>query len=271
VPSPSDPQSLNRYSYVRNSPLNRIDPSGHVDCDKNQWGDTCESSTAEEKDDADANNALCAYDPAACQPDLSPRANLERVVFFFGGMALSVYAGTAEVMYSGYVGVAGNMAGTATSNVLQGKPFSEGVLDPLDNTLAFIGGKLTAGRGAIFTGIVVMGQSAAKQAINNKKIDPLEAGANGIIGGLGSALANPFSKLIKGVGGSLASKNAAALSPAYAQFGAGVVDNLIAPTASDTIVKSGFAWASNVVQNTYSMLRDAIYGINVWRSIFPND
>jgi RHS repeat-associated protein len=31
VPSPSDPQSLNRFSYVRNRPLNRIDPSGHQD------------------------------------------------------------------------------------------------------------------------------------------------------------------------------------------------------------------------------------------------
>ncbi|MCL4506710.1 MAG: hypothetical protein M1434_11110 [Chloroflexi bacterium] len=32
VPRPGDPQSLNRYSYVRNSPLVRIDSSGHADC-----------------------------------------------------------------------------------------------------------------------------------------------------------------------------------------------------------------------------------------------
>ncbi|HKO90854.1 MAG TPA: RHS repeat-associated core domain-containing protein, partial [Polyangiaceae bacterium] len=31
VPEPTDPQSLNRYSYVRNSPVNRIDPTGNVD------------------------------------------------------------------------------------------------------------------------------------------------------------------------------------------------------------------------------------------------
>jgi RHS repeat-associated protein len=30
VPSPGDPQSLNRYSYVLNSPLNYQDPSGHA-------------------------------------------------------------------------------------------------------------------------------------------------------------------------------------------------------------------------------------------------
>ncbi len=32
VPQPADPQSLNRYSYTRNSPLVRVDPSGHGDC-----------------------------------------------------------------------------------------------------------------------------------------------------------------------------------------------------------------------------------------------
>lgn len=31
VPRPGDPQSLNRYAFVRNSPLVRIDPSGHFD------------------------------------------------------------------------------------------------------------------------------------------------------------------------------------------------------------------------------------------------
>jgi hypothetical protein len=32
VPSPRDPQSLDRYAYARNSPLVRVDPSGHADC-----------------------------------------------------------------------------------------------------------------------------------------------------------------------------------------------------------------------------------------------
>jgi RHS repeat-associated protein len=33
IPNPADPQSYNRYSYVRNFPLNRIDPTGHKECD----------------------------------------------------------------------------------------------------------------------------------------------------------------------------------------------------------------------------------------------
>ena len=31
IPDPADPQSLNRYSYVRNNPVNRVDFSGHFD------------------------------------------------------------------------------------------------------------------------------------------------------------------------------------------------------------------------------------------------
>jgi len=33
VPRPGDSQAYNRYAYARNSPLVRIDPSGHTDCD----------------------------------------------------------------------------------------------------------------------------------------------------------------------------------------------------------------------------------------------
>ncbi len=32
VPNVMDPQSLNRYAYVRNNPVNLIDPTGHADC-----------------------------------------------------------------------------------------------------------------------------------------------------------------------------------------------------------------------------------------------
>ena len=31
VPRPGDPQSLNRFSYASNSPVTRIDPTGHAD------------------------------------------------------------------------------------------------------------------------------------------------------------------------------------------------------------------------------------------------
>lgn len=41
VPDPASPQSLNRFTYVRNSPLNRIDPTGHCDSTADQEQDPC--------------------------------------------------------------------------------------------------------------------------------------------------------------------------------------------------------------------------------------
>ncbi|GAB4187399.1 MAG: hypothetical protein Fur005_49220 [Roseiflexaceae bacterium] len=35
---PANPQNLNRYSYVRNNPLTRVDPTGHADGDPDQLG-----------------------------------------------------------------------------------------------------------------------------------------------------------------------------------------------------------------------------------------
>jgi RHS repeat-associated protein len=34
VPDPGNPQSLNRYAYVRNNPLRYVDPSGHIEEDQ---------------------------------------------------------------------------------------------------------------------------------------------------------------------------------------------------------------------------------------------
>jgi RHS repeat-associated protein len=41
VPRVNDPQALNRFSYVRNSPLTRIDPDGHCDGEFAGTGENC--------------------------------------------------------------------------------------------------------------------------------------------------------------------------------------------------------------------------------------
>ena len=44
VPDPKNPQSLNRYSYVNNNPINFSDPSGHRECASGNW---CAAGSAE--------------------------------------------------------------------------------------------------------------------------------------------------------------------------------------------------------------------------------
>ncbi|MEZ4510376.1 MAG: RHS repeat-associated core domain-containing protein [Chloroflexota bacterium] len=47
VPSPANPQSFNRYSYVLNSPINFVDPTGHRSCsaeDTASGDETCDSN-----------------------------------------------------------------------------------------------------------------------------------------------------------------------------------------------------------------------------------
>ena len=39
MPRPGDPQSFNRYSFVSNNPLSRVDPTGH--CDGTPGGANC--------------------------------------------------------------------------------------------------------------------------------------------------------------------------------------------------------------------------------------
>jgi RHS repeat-associated protein len=52
VPDFSNPQSLNRYSYVNNRPINLNDPSGHKYCDGNNLDDECKSITSEDYNEA---------------------------------------------------------------------------------------------------------------------------------------------------------------------------------------------------------------------------
>lgn len=68
VPDPVNTQDWNRYSYVRNSPVNYIDPTGYDPCDPDCGGGTMGPPTEEEFfDNLDANtydpNGFTMYDP----------------------------------------------------------------------------------------------------------------------------------------------------------------------------------------------------------------
>jgi RHS repeat-associated protein len=105
VPTPSNPQSLNRFAYVRNNPLKLIDPSGHKECEKASELGTCESATNEERD----YSRICAEVPSFCMPDTSPGHLAQLGLFFIGGMALSALA-APEVIAAGVDAIGGAWA-----------------------------------------------------------------------------------------------------------------------------------------------------------------
>ncbi len=85
VPNPLDPQSLNRYAYVRNNPVNRIDPTGHEDCApednwcwENRWYEAHGYCWSDAKQDW----------TKQCQPEFQDEDILKEVLGEEGGLAI---------------------------------------------------------------------------------------------------------------------------------------------------------------------------------------
>jgi hypothetical protein len=75
VPLPGNPQQFNRYAYVSNNPVNRIDPSGHKECEKStEVG--CQGASDRERREAQA----CADIPGWCDPNTSGVSALLEII-----------------------------------------------------------------------------------------------------------------------------------------------------------------------------------------------
>jgi hypothetical protein len=173
VPDPSNPQRLNRFSYTRNNPLKYIDPSGHVDCDKSQHGNDCQSSSAHEKEQADAYNNLCAYDRTSCQwgADAGEVAALLAIggIGLIGGALIGV---GAELIGSAAIAT-GGLAAATTSGL-----FGSGLVG------AGVG--LLAGAGGTVVNEVSSGQRLDPTDILINSVDTAGVGfVSGIIPGSG--------------------------------------------------------------------------------------
>ena len=79
VPWPGDPQNLNRYSYTRNNPIGRTDPTGHCDTSEDPNGRRC--SRGGYYGDRGSSVASLPYTPPSPAPVLTNSEYITLIVF----------------------------------------------------------------------------------------------------------------------------------------------------------------------------------------------
>ena len=153
VQAPYDPQSLNRYSYCRNNPINLTDPTGHKFKWKNFWQSVVSVITG-------IVSILC--------PVLAP-------VMWAVNMAISAYT---AIQTGNILGFAGGIVGGAVFGAL-GKSLSLGLAGMMSEAVSktFIGGALI---GAVEFGMGGFGAGfGASLASGRNLADSMRAGAIG--------------------------------------------------------------------------------------------
>lgn len=95
VPNQFDPQSLNRFSYVRNNPINLIDPTGHEDCApeddwcwQNRWFEAHGQCWSDTKQDWSK----------LCQPEFQDKDILGEVLGESGGLSIVARANPIKLL-----------------------------------------------------------------------------------------------------------------------------------------------------------------------------
>lgn len=189
VQSPSDIQSLNRYSYVGNNPLNSIDPSGFwgikIGAPKIRWNPGKDISRG-------VNNigraVGKAHEDIYNEGDRFIDKNGKQIVVFTAAVAITYFSG----------GLASGLAGTMYGSMLQGAVFSAtmyggmtaangGSFQDVLNS-AFKGAYTGAASAAVFYGI---GSYFSSEGINNQFGSAgyfAKTGVHGIAGGVQSEM-----------------------------------------------------------------------------------
>ena len=108
IPHPGIPSSFDRYAYVRNNPIRRIDPSGHLDCDDPHVapGD-CVPSTPPPQPPNFINpwGSEPPWERLGIEPEIWLRQNnMSMDDIFLGGLVDPLHAGNYTNVYGGFGG-----------------------------------------------------------------------------------------------------------------------------------------------------------------------
>ena len=220
VPEPSNPQSLNRFSYTRNNPLKYIDPSGHREtdgcdtegCSATQWDIDRAIGNAERAESTKFYRDCANGGGPECNTLHDTENILKGMGLAFGGMVAAPFAAAHTTTASAIYGTASYTVGNGAVNTAQGKGFFEG-WSPVDAALAAggsaIGSKL--GLGPTGIGVVSGVQSATSQVVQGKSLlQPEFWGQVGLNALLGSSSAK--------IGGGIQSLESALPQAAFGQY-----------------------------------------------------
>jgi hypothetical protein len=116
VPNPANPQSFNRYSYVRNNPLGFRDPTGHFECSTNGiCADVITSTWTPTRPASPARQALISFTGGDWSD--AARATIRQAAAAFGQAIADAYNSVWSRMEAGFVPLT---AGQAFRSVMGG-------------------------------------------------------------------------------------------------------------------------------------------------------
>ena len=258
MPSPNDPQSLNRFSYTRNNPLKYIDPSGHMECygyassNKNDMGsgvgaDSCIGGewdlVADEEvlgNLEDQVRKICS--DGSCGPT-SFGGRLVRSLTFAVGIA-AAFVNPVAVIAGGATGVGGYTVGTGVGNLASGN--TNNLLEGFngdDAMMALVGGGLTFGQNGLVTAGVSGAQYIGGQLMNDKQPD-----LGGLIGTVG--LSSISTKIQGAIGDILPAGLPGAIR--------GVSQNAVIPYAVDSALSVASTEVSRIASQAGSAMQNMI-------------
>ncbi len=214
MPKPENPQNLNRYSYVSNNPVKKIDPSGHRECygyapsNQHDMGNgvgvnSCAGGEWNAVHDEMAlgkmQDQVRAAANGACGPDTFGGRLVEGLEFAASAAYCSV--SPLSCVAGGAIGYAGYRAGNSVGNFIAGerdpKAIWENGVNDRDAELAIETGALGLGRGILGSGLLSGVQYSAGQVMKGKPVNGVDLIATTGLGSLSASISGVTNEAVK--------------------------------------------------------------------------